>query len=108
MRKLGLVMAMAFAMALASSCGGKKDEEKAPAEQTDDEGGGEEAEPECDVDDDCRRGKICLDGECTGTERGGVYHNPRKSVTPAKVKREVEKRMKQGEKRLDRGLEMDE
>ena len=100
-------MAMAILFGLACSCGGKK-EDKPAAPEPAGEGGGAQAEPECDVDDDCRGDKMCIDGQCISTEPGGVYRNPQRAVTPAKIKREVEKRMEQGEKRLDRGLEMDE
>jgi len=106
MRRLGF--AAALALLLAVGCGGKKKDDEKPPEQAAESSEPADEEPECEVDDDCRANELCLDGECTSTARGGVYTNPRRAVTPEKVKREVEKRMQQGQDRIDRGMNMGE
>jgi hypothetical protein len=104
-----LVIALAFAFA--SSCS-KKDKgdqtEQSAEEEEEEEERAAPSKPQCDVDDDCRGNWMCIDGKCMSPSSSRIYRDPSGAATPAKVKREIDKRMKQGEKRLDRGLEMDE
>jgi hypothetical protein len=92
-----LVLALAFGV----GCGGKKSEEKKAPDESAESDEAMEGEPECEVDSDCSPTYVCLGGECTSTSHGSFYSNPRRAVSPGKVKREVEKRLQNSQDRRD-------
>lgn len=71
-------------------------------------GGDKKAAPEqqaCEVDDDCPTGQACDDdGACT-RRRGAVEPARSNNVTPDKVKREAEDRVRRGTERRDDAIE---
>ena len=90
---------------LGAGCGKKSSgspSDGAPAATT------EPAEPECENDDDCRRGKVCYLERCVDTSSQRDLLRHKGAVTPAKIRREVEKQTEVRQKQLDRGLDMDE
>lgn len=105
MRRVGFVVAVVLTLALAGSCGGKKSEEEQPSEESAEPSEPGAKHPQCKVDEDCFQTEVCLGGQCISTARGGVYHNPRRAVTPAKVKGEVDRRLEEGQDRMDQRLE---
>lgn len=89
---------------MASACGGKKSEDKAEEEPE----SAAPAEPECTTDDECPRNQVCYLEACVSTSSKRDIYSQRGKVTPAKVKREVERRTEERQKQLDRGLNMEE
>lgn len=83
-------------MLTVGACGGDK-----KAADEDDEAAA------CETDDDCEQGFMCMDSECTDTSSKAIYSGKSNNITPAKVKREVEKRGKVHTDNVDKALDME-
>ncbi len=87
-------LSLTLAVGLAVGCGKGKKNTKS-----------EEASLVCESDDECEAGWVCLDGECANAASGAIYTDPANSVTPDKVKGQIEKIQENSQKRADEILE---
>jgi len=92
------LFATALVLTLSVGCGKKKNAVQSGTAD-------DEEELACEANSDCEAGWICLDGECANSASGAVYTDPAHSVTPDKVKREVNKISENAQKRADKILD---
>ncbi len=87
--------------AISPACSSKKDKDKTRKK------GNAPAAAQCKTDKDCGGPpNLCVQGKCASPSSKGVMKNPG-ALNPAAMKKEVQKRADERQKKLDRSLDMD-
>ncbi len=88
--KILVTGALIACLGMASGCRGKPPAEAGPKKAR-----------ACNTSDDCETGWVCLANACADMRSKAIYTDTANAVTPDKVKRELEQKLRAHEKKLD-------